>query len=126
LRRRWSQLYGVDLFQPLPEARALNPKLVAVLRSLRPGDCEALLLVACEDLSPSIAAKSLGISQTAFRVRLHRAGRRFRRALAAMRISASTCTIWMRLATRPKGGPLRPHQGRGPAIAGPLLVRLSR
>jgi RNA polymerase sigma-70 factor, ECF subfamily len=75
-------------FHPAPEARALDPDLAAALHSLRPGDCEALLLVAWEDLSPSLAAKSLGISQAAFRVRLHRARRRFRRVLEAQRISA--------------------------------------
>jgi RNA polymerase sigma-70 factor, ECF subfamily len=75
--------------QPAPEVRALDPELVAALRSLKAGDCEALLLVAWEDLSPSLAAKSLGISQTAFRVRLHRARRRLHRALEAKRISPS-------------------------------------
>ena len=74
--------------QPAPEACALDPEIVAALRSLRPGDCEALLLVVWEDLSPSLAAQSLGISQTAFRVRLHRARRRFRRALEGARMTA--------------------------------------
>jgi RNA polymerase sigma-70 factor, ECF subfamily len=70
-------------FHPAAEARDLDPELVAALRALSPVDCEALLLVAWEDLSPSLVAKSLGISQTAFRVRLHRARRRLGRALEA-------------------------------------------
>jgi len=44
---------------------------------------EALLLVAWEDLTPSQAAKSLGINPTAFRVRLLRARRRLRARLDA-------------------------------------------
>lgn len=99
LRAEWRQrsalnqtepgrLQEVDLkFQPAPDARALDPELLTALRSLTSVDREALLLIAWEDLSPSLAAKSLGVSQTAFRVRLHRARRRLRRALAARRIS---------------------------------------
>jgi RNA polymerase sigma-70 factor (ECF subfamily) len=41
-----------------------------------------LLLVAWEDLTPAGAAAALGISQSAARVRLLRARRRFERALA--------------------------------------------
>jgi RNA polymerase sigma factor (sigma-70 family) len=54
----------------------LDPKLEAALRRLSEPEREALLLVAWEDLSGSAAAASLGISQAAFRVRLHRARRR--------------------------------------------------
>ena len=43
---------------------------------------EALLLIAWDDLTPALAAESLGISQTAFRVRLHRARRRLTDLLA--------------------------------------------
>lgn len=44
-------------------------------------DREALALVAWDDLTPTQAARSLGCSPVAFRVRLHRARRRFERAL---------------------------------------------
>jgi RNA polymerase sigma factor (sigma-70 family) len=54
----------------------LDPELEAALRSLSYADREALLLVAWEDLTPSQAAHSLGISPAAFRVRLLRARRR--------------------------------------------------
>lgn len=54
----------------------LDPRLEVALRRLTGPEREALLLVAWEDLTPSAAAVSLGISQTAFRVRLHRARRR--------------------------------------------------
>ena len=58
------------------EPRGLDPELAIALRSLSSSDLEALLLVAWEDLTPSQAAKALGISAVAFRVRLLRARRR--------------------------------------------------
>jgi len=59
----------------------LDPPLAHALGQLSPFDREALLLVAWEDLTPTQAARSLGIQPTAFRVRLLRARRRMRRAL---------------------------------------------
>jgi RNA polymerase sigma-70 factor (ECF subfamily) len=59
----------------------LDPGLEGALRRLSEQDREALLLVAWEDLTPALAAASLGISGPAFRVRLHRARRRLIRAL---------------------------------------------
>lgn len=44
-------------------------------------DREALALVAWDGLTPAKAARSLGCSPVAFRVRLHRARRRLARAL---------------------------------------------
>ena len=55
--------------------------LGVALRSLSTLDREALLLVAWEDLTPTQAARSLGISPVAFRVRLLRARRRMRTKL---------------------------------------------
>jgi RNA polymerase sigma-70 factor, ECF subfamily len=54
----------------------------AALARLRERDREALTLIAWEGLAPSQAARSLGCSAVAFRVRLHRARGRFDRALA--------------------------------------------
>ena len=54
----------------------------AALARLRERDREALTLIAWEGLAPSQAARSLGCSAIAFRVRLHRARGRFDRALA--------------------------------------------
>ena len=62
--------------QPLASELDLDPALARGLRALSENDREALLLIAWEDLTPALAAASLGISQTAFRVRLHRARRR--------------------------------------------------
>jgi RNA polymerase sigma factor (sigma-70 family) len=66
-----------------PDAFLLDPVLEQALRSLRPLDREALLLIAWEDLTPSQAARALGLSPTAFRVRLLRARRRLRVQLEA-------------------------------------------
>jgi RNA polymerase sigma-70 factor (ECF subfamily) len=63
------------------EPSELDPALDASLRALSALDREALLLVAWEDLTPTQAARSLGISPTAFRVRLLRARRRLRAEL---------------------------------------------
>jgi RNA polymerase sigma-70 factor, ECF subfamily len=66
-----------------PEVRILDPELEQGLRELSARDREALLLVAWEDLTPALAARSLGVSQAAFRVRLHRGRKRLRRLLEA-------------------------------------------
>ena len=66
---------------PQPEIPELDPVLAEALRTLSHLDREALLLVAWEDLTPTQAARSLGINPTAFRVRLLRARRRLRARL---------------------------------------------
>jgi RNA polymerase sigma-70 factor, ECF subfamily len=66
-----------------PQVQILDPELERCLRALSVRDREALLLVAWEDLTPALAARSLGVSQAAFRVRLHRSRTRLRRLLAA-------------------------------------------
>jgi len=76
-----ADLEGVEpVALPSPSVE-LDPELEVALRSLSAQDREALLLVAWEDLTPSAAAASLGISASAFRVRLHRARRRLVYAL---------------------------------------------
>jgi RNA polymerase sigma-70 factor (ECF subfamily) len=64
-----------------PELPSLDPELAAALRSLSPTDREALLLIAWEELTPTEAARALGVDPTAFRVRLLRARRRLRARL---------------------------------------------
>lgn len=68
----------VEFLEPVVE---LDPELEIALGLLSASDREALLLVAWEDLTPKEAAAALGISQTAFRVRLHRARKRLLRYL---------------------------------------------
>lgn len=73
---------GADHMEEAPvQPLALDSDLEAALRSLSLDDREALLLIAWEELTPTEAARSLGISAVAFRVRLHRARRRLRAAL---------------------------------------------
>jgi len=67
-------------YMPQPEAR--DSAVTHALGRLSPADREALLLVAWEDLTPTLAAASLGISAVAFRVRFHRARKRFEHALS--------------------------------------------
>jgi RNA polymerase sigma-70 factor (ECF subfamily) len=64
-----------------PVVLELDPDLGVALSLLSALDREALLLVAWEDLTPTQAARSLGISPVAFRVRLLRARRRMRAKL---------------------------------------------
>jgi RNA polymerase sigma-70 factor (ECF subfamily) len=52
--------------------------VATALGRLRPQDCEALMLVNWEGLTPSQAARALGERPATFRVRLHRARSRFR------------------------------------------------
>ena len=78
-------LGDIDLPAPadeLPVELDLDPGLARGLRALPERDREALLLIAWDDLTPALAAASLGISAAAFRVRLHRARRRLRDLLA--------------------------------------------
>jgi RNA polymerase sigma-70 factor, ECF subfamily len=72
-----------------PEIRILDPELERCLRELPLLDREALLLVAWEDLTPALASHSLGVSQAAFRVRLHRGRKRLLRLLAADETTAA-------------------------------------
>jgi DNA-directed RNA polymerase specialized sigma24 family protein len=61
----------------------IDSGLERALRALSDADREALLLVAWEDLTPKQAAAAVGITATAFRVRLLRARRRLQALLAA-------------------------------------------
>lgn len=81
VERRTAASQVPELSVPASELRGLDPELDRALRSLRPADREALLLVAWEDLEPAQAARAVGIKPTAFRVRLLRARRRLRAAL---------------------------------------------
>jgi DNA-directed RNA polymerase specialized sigma24 family protein len=64
-----------------PDPVGIEPRVQCALASLAPGDREALMLVAFDDLTPAMAARALAINPSAFRVRLHRARRRFLAAL---------------------------------------------
>jgi RNA polymerase sigma-70 factor (ECF subfamily) len=80
-RRRTAGGLG-EVEAPAVEPVSLDPEIDRALRALSPADREALLLVAWEDLTPTQAAHALGITATAFRVRLLRARRRLQAQLA--------------------------------------------
>jgi RNA polymerase sigma factor (sigma-70 family) len=93
-------LADLDLEAPaeqLPLDLDLDPALAVALRALPEKDREALLLIAWDDLTPALAAASLGVSSAAFRVRLHRARRRLSDLLAkqdALRPSPAPQPNW--------------------------------
>src|SRR3954469_14771477 len=55
------ELHEADAVEPAPELRELDPALAHALSSISPRDREALLLVAWEDLTPTQAARVLGV-----------------------------------------------------------------
>jgi RNA polymerase sigma factor (sigma-70 family) len=66
--------------EPMP-IDTVDARLGEALSRLSERDREALLLVAWEGLAPREAATVVGLTQTGFSVRLHRARRRLRAAL---------------------------------------------
>jgi len=80
-RAAGSSIHEPEQVTAAPEPHELDPELARALRSLSQLDREALLLIAWEDLTPSQAARTLGINPAAFRVRLLRARRRLRASL---------------------------------------------
>jgi RNA polymerase sigma factor (sigma-70 family) len=98
-RRRADALRALIRLQPRvdsldPADRSSDARVGKALRSLRPLDREALVLVAWFDLDPAQAAVALGIEPAAFRMRLTRARRRLRTALDAAdeRLAAAAIT----------------------------------
>src|SRR5262249_51873864 len=83
--------HGDGLPAPATEAEPgvglIDPQLMDALAALSARDREALLLVAWEDLTPALAARCLGVTKAAFRVRLHRSRRRLQQLLEADRAS---------------------------------------
>ena len=72
------------------EVFELDPQLATALNELSPLEREALLLTAWEELTPTEAARALGIKPTAFRVRLLRARRRVEAKLAGLATAPDT------------------------------------
>jgi len=86
-----------DRVVPAPELCEIDPPLGEALRSLAPIDRETLLLVAWEDLTPSQAARALGVNPAAFRVRLLRARRRLRALLDGAAVEGERSAALARL-----------------------------
>lgn len=70
--------------ESLVTAEVDDVEIGVAFQRLSAEDREALALIAWEGLTPSQAARSLGCSDVAFRVRLHRARRRLERVLAEL------------------------------------------
>ena len=71
-----------NVADPEPSERVtVRLAVLGALAELRPGDQEALRLIEWEQLDVATAARVMGCSAATFRVRLHRARRRFARAL---------------------------------------------
>jgi RNA polymerase sigma-70 factor (ECF subfamily) len=64
------------------EPPSSNPVLLEALAGLSEREREVLMLTAWEELSSNEAARVLGCSATAYRIRLHRARNRLRERLA--------------------------------------------
>lgn len=82
-RTRLAERLREELRRQLPgEPVAERRGVLAALAGMEDGDRELLMLVGWEELTPSEAARVLGISAIAARTRLHRARRRLRTRLA--------------------------------------------
>jgi RNA polymerase sigma-70 factor (ECF subfamily) len=73
-------------------APLVDQRLLEALLGLRESDREALLLIAWEGLTNRDAARVLGVRESTFGVRLHRAKRRLARALTDAQEEASDVT----------------------------------
>lgn len=75
-----------DIFRPeSPVTAEIDDVEIGIaFQRLSTEDREALALIAWEGLTPSQAARSVGCTDVAFRVRLHRARRRLERVLAEL------------------------------------------
>lgn len=91
-RDRLTERLRAELDRQLPTHRVPEASpILEALASLPEPDRELLMLVGWEELTPTEAARALGITSMAARTRLHRARRRLRAQLTAQRQS-DTCT----------------------------------
>jgi RNA polymerase sigma-70 factor, ECF subfamily len=81
-RTRLAERLREELRRQLPSQAAGERPVLDALATMSDADRELLMLVGMEDLSPSEAARVLGISTMAARTRLHRARRRLRARLS--------------------------------------------
>jgi RNA polymerase sigma factor (sigma-70 family) len=95
--RRRALVTRLRVEEPTPGTSAEESGVIRALASLRERDREALMLIAWEGLSQSEAASVLSCSPAVFRVRLHRARERLRRALSAYQRSGNESESSIRL-----------------------------
>jgi RNA polymerase sigma factor (sigma-70 family) len=93
-RRQQAIADRVAAAEPSPTAESAarpgSQRLLDALAGLSEQEREVLMLTAWEELSSSEAARVLGCSATAYRIRLHRARRRLRERLAEPETAAGT------------------------------------
>lgn len=77
-----------DLYSSSPEGSVELGVIARTFRELSDDDRELLSLVAWEGLDHAQIAKVMGVTRNAVRIRLHRARKRFSRALARAGVSA--------------------------------------
>jgi RNA polymerase sigma-70 factor (ECF subfamily) len=90
-----------DADNPPAIHEAPDPELMAALARLPHADRELLCLLAWEDLDRAAAARVLGVSRAAFRLRLHRARRRLEIELERVRCERTSASS---AAPAPEGG----------------------
>jgi RNA polymerase sigma factor (sigma-70 family) len=95
--RRLIDQSDIERLEERIDASRASGTVLAALDRLRPRAREALLLVGAAGLQPTEAARSLGITPAAFRMRLSAARRSLERAIAAETASAGEA------AGRPRG-----------------------
>ncbi len=81
VRALHERLAAVEVVLPEADQPLAGATVAIALSALRPKDCEALMLVNWDGLTPSEAARVLGERPATFRVRLHRARSRLRALL---------------------------------------------
>ncbi|MEV4897144.1 sigma-70 family RNA polymerase sigma factor [Nonomuraea sp. NPDC055795] len=77
-----------DLYSRTPDSSVELGTIARTFRELNADDRELLSLVAWEGLDHAQLAKVLGVSRNAVRIRLHRARKRFSRALSKAGVTA--------------------------------------
>jgi RNA polymerase sigma-70 factor, ECF subfamily len=82
-----------DAVRDVAETVTQRAWVLELLEQLPDRDREVLLLTEWEQLCPDDAARALGCSAAAYRVRLHRARRRFRELVAAERAQSESTGI---------------------------------
>ena len=119
--RRQGALLARLAAQPLLRPRRIRvSRVLEALAALRESDREVLRLAAWEALSSREAARVLGCTSAAYRLRLHRARRRLARALARLDVRRPARTARARFGSSPRSRSLvsEPRPDRAPARRG--------
>jgi DNA-directed RNA polymerase specialized sigma24 family protein len=86
------------------DAARLAPRIAAILNELSPIDRETFILIAVEKLPLSVAAKALGTTPTAARMRLSRVRKRIRARLPHQNEPEDEPDFYLSRHMSPEGG----------------------